>query len=139
MKRKVLGLVGLLVALGALAVAQMGVKGQVQNPSYQGTIPVSDGDGEMNEEMEVKSYANLAKISPEEATRAAQQALGTQAPTKVQLGDENGYLVYEVVIGNQEVKVDAGSGKVLHKETLGYEHQGSEDGGQDSETEDQGE
>ena len=54
------------------------------------------------------------------------------------LGNENGYLVWEVVIGGQEVKVDAGTGQVLHKEVYGqdedHEERGNqEDHGQDGE------
>ncbi len=72
---------------------------------------------ERSEGQEAALYQNLAKVTRDQAVAAAQQALGTQAaPTKVQLGVENGYLVWEVVIGDQEVKVDAGTGQVLHRE-----------------------
>lgn len=86
-----------------------------QNPSYVGSLPVREDQG-------AKAYQALTKVTAEEAVRAAQAALGTtQSPSKVQLGVENGYLVWEVVIGDQEVKVDAGNGQVLHREAVGHE------------------
>lgn len=39
----------------------------------------------------------------------------------MQLGDETGYLVWEVVIGSQEVKIDAGTAQVLDKADVGGE------------------
>ncbi|WP_243094686.1 PepSY domain-containing protein [Thermus thalpophilus] len=124
------------LALSVLAVAQMGPKGQggAQAPAYQGSIPVTQEYG--NEDQESAAYQALAKVTAEEAVKAAQQALGTTAaPTQVSLGNENGYLVWEVVLAGQEVKVDAGTGKVLHREAVGSEGKGSkenheEEGGQ---------
>ncbi|MEZ0321413.1 MAG: PepSY domain-containing protein [Thermus sp.] len=125
MKKAVAAGLGAL-ALGLLGFAQMGQKGQggAQVPAYQGSIPVSQGYA--NEAQEASAYQALAKVTAEEAVKAAQQALGTTAaPTRVSLGNENGYLVWEVVLAGQEVKVDAGTGKVLHWETVGKEEKGS--------------
>ncbi len=54
----------------------------------------------------------------------------------VELGNENRTLVYEVTVGTQEVKVDAGNGSVLHignddneKESAESEESESEKGG----------
>lgn len=129
----------ILLALGSLAsvmaVAQKGMGGNpssqagAQSPSYVGTIPVA-------ENATLQAYQSLAKVTAEEAVRAAQKALGTQAsPTAVKLSVENGYLVWEVVFGGQEVKVDAGNGQVLHREAAGSEEHEDKGG----EHEDQGE
>ncbi|BBL83346.1 hypothetical protein TthAA37_22110 (plasmid) [Thermus thermophilus] len=118
---KKLAAVGLAVtALAALgfSLADKVQKG-TQSPAYQGSIPVQEGQ---NEAQEANAYLSLAKVSQQEAVAIAQKALGTQAaPTKVQLGVENGYLVWEVVLAGQEVKVDAGTGQVLHQEAYGQE------------------
>ena len=61
----------------------------------------------------------------------------------LELGDENGFLVWEVVIGDQEVKVDAGNAQVLQKEQVGAENEAkdNEDSteGENEEDEDEGE
>mgnify|MGYP001770787571 CR=1 FL=1 len=124
-----LGLLAALSAVGYLALAQRGSLGQAgpQNPSYPGTTAVSDE--EMDEAAEAQADRNLARITPDQAVQAAQQVLQTQAtPKTVTLGNENGHPVWEVVIGNEEVKVDAGTGQVLHREPLGQEAQNEEDG-----------
>lgn len=106
-----------LTALG-FSLADKVQKG-TQSPSYQGSLPVQEGQ---NEAQEANAYLSLAKVSQQEAVAIAQKALGTQAaPTKVKLGVENGYLVWEVVLAGQEVKVDAGDGRVLHQEAYGAE------------------
>jgi uncharacterized membrane protein YkoI len=130
-KQMAIGMTAL--ALGALGLATA-QKTSGQNPSYQGSVRVQEKGGE---EAEAQAYQALAKVTREEAVRQAQAALGTtQAPTSVRLGVENGYLVWEVVLGGTEVKVDAGTGQVLHQEAADAEH-GEEDGGQDGETADE--
>lgn len=110
-----------LAALG-FSLADKVQKG-TQSPSYQGSLPVQEGQ---NEAQEANAYLSLAKVSQQEAVAIAQKALGTQAaPTKVELGVENGYLVWEVVLAGQEVKVDAGDGRVLHQEVYGQEDRGA--------------
>lgn len=96
----------LLVCAVALAAAL--TVGAVSIAGAQGGDPV---DG-LSEEAEAKALASLAKISKSEAEAAAEAAVGGNA-SETELGNENGALVYEVEIGNQEVKVDAGNGKVL--------------------------
>jgi hypothetical protein len=99
--------------LGLAAFAQKAGQGGTQYPSYTGSLPVQ-------ENLSAQQYQAMAKVSLQDAVKAAQAALNTTAtPTKVKLGVENGYLVWEVVIAGQEVKVDAGNGKVLHQEALG--------------------
>ncbi|MGC8877108.1 PepSY domain-containing protein [Thermus sp.] len=128
MRKEILTGIGAM-ALGVLALAQMGKGAGNQSPSYQGSIPVQEAEG--NEATEAQAYQALAKVTPDQAVKAAQAYLGTsEKPTRVSLGNENGYLVWEVVLAGQEVKVDAGTGQVLHKEAYGAEH---EEGGAEHE------
>ncbi|GAA5335167.1 MULTISPECIES: PepSY domain-containing protein [Thermus] len=91
-----------------------------QAPSYQGSIPVQQDYA--TEAEEASAYQALAKVTAQEAVKVALQALSTTAaPVRVSLGNENGYLVWEVVLAGREVKVDAGTGQVLHREALGKE------------------
>lgn len=133
----------ILLALGSLAsvmaLAQKGMGGNsstqagAQSPSYVGSIPVQ-------EDATSQAYQSLAKVTADEAVRAAQKALGTQAsPTVVKLSVENGYLVWEVVIDGQEVKVDAGNGQVLHRETASYEEHEGKGGEHEDHGEEEGE
>ena len=55
---------------------------------------------------------SLAKITPQQAKQAAETIQGGKA-SRVKLEDENGNLVYAVTIGQQELLVDAGNGRVL--------------------------
>ena len=64
------------------------------------------------EKIESQKLAPLAKITVDQAKQVAEaQVSGTASD--VELDNENGSLVYEVKIGNQEVKVDADNGSVL--------------------------
>jgi uncharacterized membrane protein YkoI len=83
------------------------------------TAEPNEGTGEnetANEQQETAQLQALAKITPQQAQQAAQAAQPGQV-TGVQLEDENGSLVYAVKIGQNEVKVDAGNGKILYTET----------------------
>lgn len=109
--------------MSVAAFAQQTGQSGTQNPSYAGSLRVQ-------ENLSTQQYQAMAKVSMQDAIKAAQAALGsTAAPTKVKLGVENGYLVWEVVIAGQEVKVDAGNGKVLHQEAVGgkEENEGEND------------
>ncbi|MER3480105.1 MAG: peptidase [Meiothermus sp.] len=122
-----------LLGLAAFAFAQQNGNG-AQNPSYTGSLPV-------RENLSTQQYQALAKVSMQDAIKAVQAALGTTAtPSRAKLGVENGYLVWEVVIGGQEVKVDAGNGKILHQEAVGGE-EGEHDGvgGEEGEHDGEGE
>lgn len=83
------------------------------------TSEASDGDGEVNDDIEEQQEQSklqpLAKITPMQAQQAAETAIGSKA-SKVQLENEDGSLVYSVTIGQKEVAVDAGNGKVLYAE-----------------------
>ena len=116
------------LATGALApaaaFAQQSATPPSQNTGLTGTIAVPEGEA-----AELAQYRSLATVTLEEAVAAALQATGlSDSPTKVELGNENGFLVWEVVIGDREVKVDAGSGQVLRTEPLGAEEEGDEGG-----------
>lgn len=83
------------------------------------TSEVSDGDGEVNddteEQQEQAELQPLAKITLLQAQQAAEAAEVGKA-TKVKLENEDGNLIYSVIIGQKEVAVDAGNGKVLYAE-----------------------
>jgi hypothetical protein len=91
----------------------------MQDPAITGTIPLPDTSTEAGE---AAQYQSLAKVTMQDAITAAQTATGlTSTPSLAALGNENGFLVWEIVIGDQEVKVDAGDGKVLHQAAVGGE------------------
>jgi uncharacterized membrane protein YkoI len=89
---------------------------------------VSDKDGktkddakeQVNEQKESSKLKALAKVTPQQAKKAAEVAQGGKS-SRVKLENEDGNLVYAVVIGQKEVKVDAGNGRVLYTEGLNQE------------------
>jgi uncharacterized membrane protein YkoI len=88
----------------------------VQEPALNGSIAVPQGQSEgLSEADEATALAPLAKITPDEASAAAQAEV-SGAVQKVELENENGSLVYSVEIGGKDVKVDAGTGTVLQVE-----------------------
>ncbi|MER3479609.1 MAG: peptidase [Meiothermus sp.] len=114
------------LSLGAAFSLAQQTQNSQQSPTYKGSIPLQG----------TQNYAALAKVSMADAVKAAQTAVGSAtAPTKVQLSDENGYLVWEVVIAGQEVKIDAGNAQVLDKATVG----GAEENDGEGQGEDRGE
>jgi uncharacterized membrane protein YkoI len=80
-----------------------------------------DAKEQVNEQQESSKLKALAKVTPQQAQQAAEAAQGGQA-SGVKLENEDGSLVYAVKIGKQEVKVDAGNGKVLYTETANQEN-----------------
>jgi hypothetical protein len=107
---------------GARAAALSGAQHQAQEqvPSYSCSIKVP--------EPEPADLSTLAKIKADQAMAAAQAAFPGTAVKKMELDNENGCLVYSVVLSNgMDVKVDAGNGAVLHQELAGQEgHEGRE-------------
>jgi uncharacterized membrane protein YkoI len=95
---------------------------QAQAPGYTSSIKVP--------EPEPKDLTSLAKIKADQAMASAQAACPGVAVKKVELDNENGWLVYSVEMSNgMEVLVDAGNGVVLKKETAeAEEHEGHEKG-----------
>ena len=135
---------GLLLGGGAIGAYQAGaqsknaVKAQAsaeqqetQDPSYKGSITIDETRYEgKNEQDESKALAGSAKITAEQAKQAAEAKVGGTA-SKVELGNENGNLVYEVNVGKKEVKVDAGNKSVLKVEQNDGEEEGENENDKD--------
>ena len=103
---------------------------ETQNPSYKGSIAVDEAKTEgQNEQKESQGLAGLAKISADQAKQTAEAQVGGTA-SSAELDNENGSLVYEVKIGSQEVKVDAGTGAVLKVEQSDNEKSGDTEKGE---------
>ena len=100
--------------------AEVKIQGSIALPAEaQGT--------ELTDAQEQAQYAKLAKITPEQAKQAA-LAVAPGTVSSIELEDEDGFLVYEVVIGNKEVIVDAGNGKVLAQEVEEPDNEAGETG-----------
>ncbi len=118
------------MALGVGLVGAAYVQGQAgtQSPAYTSSIQAKDQGG--GERGEAARLAALAKIDATQAMSAAlAQVPGTAL--KVALDNENGNVVYSVEIrmannAIQDVKVDAGTGQVLHVDAGGPEDEAEE-------------
>ncbi len=130
--------------LGSVAMAQAAGRGHQDAPKYRSSIQLpkdareaderaeeqneqgeneekaEEGgreEGGAQEQAESAKLASLARITKEQA-RAAAVAQVPGTVTAVELENEDGNLVYSVEVktsaGDQDVKVDAGNGKVLH-------------------------
>lgn len=132
--------VGLLsaIATGGVALAASGQRqmsaattlpgtriAQMANREAYADSEQQEGVDQAQEARERTHYQSLAKITPQQAQQAAEAAQGGQA-SSVQLENEDGNLVYAVVIGQQEVKVDAGNGRVLYTEARNHEDRSTE-------------
>tara|TARA_B100000029_G_scaffold120004_1_gene113368 strand:- start:522 stop:1250 length:729 start_codon:yes stop_codon:yes gene_type:complete len=78
-------------------------------PAIQGTIPIADGE----------NYSELSKISLVDAMSAAEDAVPESKAVYGKLSVINGYLVYKVIMmnddrGHNKVLVDAGTGEQLY-------------------------
>ena len=76
------------------------------------------------------TYGSLAKLTLQQATSIAANAQAGNI-SKAELQDEDGFLVYNVVIVSQdkrihEIKVDAGSGAILRTDVNSSERESSE-------------
>ena len=118
------------LGLGLLGAGVVKTGAAAQQPKYKSSIQVTDdGDGRKGnhregrrgrdgEAAEAARLASLAKIDAGQATAAAvAQVPGTALRTALE--NEDGNVVYEVKIKTSagqihEVKVDAGTGAVLH-------------------------
>jgi Peptidase propeptide and YPEB domain len=97
-----------------------------QKANYTGSIQIKSDDEAV--------YGDMAKISLDSAVSAALKAVPGKV-LKVELENENGFLVYGVEIAKADhqladVKVDAGNGKVLKIDAEQNNHEGHE--GEDS-------
>jgi uncharacterized membrane protein YkoI len=115
----VLGMAGL--AKAVLAGQNQSINAVVPQHSSmiaQKTTEIGEkSDRETNDDVkdsqESSKLQSLAKITPQQAQQSAEAAnQGTKA-SQVKLENENGNLIYAVTIGQTEVTVDAGNGKVL--------------------------
>ena len=85
----------------------------------------SDGDGETNddakEQQEAAQLQPLTKITAQQAQQVAEAVQKAKA-SEVKLENEDGSLVYTVIIGQQAVAVDAGNARILYSERLHQEN-----------------
>lgn len=86
-----------------------------QQPNYLGSIQVNDAQyKDMSETDEAAALQAKATISVAQAEAAALSANPGTTVVKTGLDNENGVLVYSVQLSNgKDVKVDAGTGKIL--------------------------
>jgi hypothetical protein len=99
---------------------------EAQSPSYTGSVTAPKGTATENEAAESAALAALAKISEADARKAALAKFPGATITSASLGDENGFVVWEVNLTDaskaaQEVKIDAGTGAILAVEAGGAE------------------
>lgn len=121
------GALGAVAAVRAQTPSQPAVTQQaedadnVQEPQLNGSIQVAqDQANAQSEADEAAALAPLATITSDQAVAAAQAQVPGQVQ-QVELDNENGSLVYSVEIDGKDVKVDAGTGTVLHVEQPGAE------------------
>lgn len=76
-----------------------------------------DPQGEQREKLEAERLRSLARITPVQAAQSA-QATQPGVVKEVELENDAGNLVYEVLIAKTEIIVDAGNGKVLYTEPV---------------------
>jgi uncharacterized membrane protein YkoI len=101
-----------------------------QEPSFTGSIAAPQGADTEDEAAEAAALAKLAKLSEADARSAALAKFPGATIQKASLGDENGYVVWEVQLTDstnaaQEVKVDAGNGTILATEAGGADNEKS--------------
>lgn len=102
------------IALIALSIAAL-APSALAATRIHGTIalpPEPAHESPAQEAREAKRLAPLAKISKAQAIAAARRVASGKIK-EAALDNEGGYLVYSVTIGQREVLVDAGNGKVL--------------------------
>lgn len=103
--------------------------GEAPEVRIQGSVALpGEAQGtEVPDAQEEAQYAALAKITPEQAKQAA-LSIASGPVSSVKLEDEDGFLVYKVMIGQKDVTVNAGNGKVLHQEAADTENEAGETG-----------
>ena len=131
------------VGLGLLGAGVVKTGAAAQQPAYKSSIQVTDdGDGRKGdrregrrgragESAEAARLASLAKIDVGQATAAAVGHV-PGAALRTALENEDGNVVYEVQIRTaagqiHDVKVDAGTGAVLHVDAADDDGDGEED------------
>jgi len=127
--RKFGTVIGVVLAV-LLVIGTVGLR--AQQAKHSGSIQIKNGDE--------ATFADLAKISLDSAMNAAQKKVPGKV-LRVELENENGYLVYGVEIAKPDhqivdVKVDAGNGKILKIDRDNDEgHEREEDSHNDHEEE----
>ncbi len=119
------------VSLIALAIGTIGIGGIAKlvsassNPSLLAVAQptVESRTKEVNEGAKLQP---LAKISASQAQQTAEAAQGGKA-SSTKLENEDGNLIYAVNIGQNEVAIDAGNGRILYTDNTAKE--GSESAG----------
>lgn len=112
------------------------ITGTVQAPAEQ-----ADGSETGSEAAEDAALKSLATVTPDQATQAALAAVpGTVG--QVELGNENGFVVYDIEVTDSngtvtEVTVDAGNASVLAQQAEGAGENADEGTGGGAETPDQ--
>ncbi|MBE9190468.1 PepSY domain-containing protein [Gloeocapsopsis crepidinum LEGE 06123] len=107
-----------IILLTALSLSELAFTAQVAHS--QSNIQVA----------QAARWRSLAKISLAQARKTAESAVGGTA-SSVNLADRNGGLVYEVIVGDTRVIVDAGNGFVLYSENITLDSENNE-GDEDS-------
>jgi hypothetical protein len=117
-----------LIAAAVATIAISGISKMVSASPNTPLIPVAQQKiaERADEANEGTKLQPLAKISANEAQRAAEAATGNKA-SSTKLENEDGNLIYAVNIGAKEVAVDAGNGRVLYTNDTNKE--GSESAG----------
>lgn len=124
-----------LILLTVAVISALGVGGVVRNvyasqnqhpatPSEQALAQANLSDGEQpdaqEEQQEDAHLQALARITPQQAVAIA-RTVASGPVSQTSLDNEDGSVVYKLIIGSKEVMVDAGNGQVLETETAGQE------------------
>lgn len=121
-----LGIAGLGRSVYAMSNSAVRLQTYRSNQVAQASRGSAQIDDEAEDVQEGAKYRNLAKITPNQAKKAAETVMKGKA-SSVNLLNEDGNLIYEVVIGKTEIAVDAGNGKVLYTSKVGQpENQATE-------------
>jgi uncharacterized membrane protein YkoI len=119
------------VSLIVAAIATIGITGITKlvsaspNTSLIATAQQQKVEERADEANEGAKLQSLAKISASQAQQAAEAVQGNKA-SSTKLENEDGNLVYAVNIGQNEVKVDAGNGRILYTDNTAKEGSESE-------------
>lgn len=123
-----LGTLGLASVLSFTHASQSKMSAAIM-PEHRNSRQISqNGDRETNDDGKKQAeehkgsvkLQSLAKITPQQAQQTAEVAQGGKAQN-VALENDDGNLVYAVMIAKKEVKVDAGNGHVLYTEEMNHE------------------
>ncbi len=107
--------------IGSVAFAASQPQGRAQQQMVQTQADAQDqNDSNLSEAQESQTLQSKATISADQARKTAEAKVGGTA-SSVTLGDEDGKVIYEVIVNGQEVKVDAKTGSVLTLEKQGSE------------------